>query len=275
MKKINYAELIVQIFVVLLFAVCLWILPLRRIPNFWISFFFSIATLILYIYLCSWWSKKKSASERFLYLIYPIGSAAVFLVHVIWNLFVLLVSLVTVENILGVSKDTLLGGTPLKDAPIKAAIEIVEYVTKVDILDVEIIKVAVPVNIIVNLICVFAYVTIIYGMSRGVQEIRRIDNHVQTVTSFVRDMERELQLLARNPAIGAEAKQKLNTLIEQVKYSDPVSNDSLESIERDVRSQINVLKEQILLRDDEQTMAAIDNICLLMEQRSMLCKISK
>lgn len=275
MKKINYIEIIVQSLIVLLFTMCLWILPLRRTPNFWISFAFSVASLVTYTYLSSWWTKKEVPSQKFLHLIYPVGSILVFLVQIAWNLFVLFVSTITLENILGISKDALLEGTPLQGAPIKAFIDIASYVTNIDVLNIKIIDVAVPVNLIVNLFCTIGYVAVIYVMFGATREIQNIDNRVRVSTSFIRNMETEIRVLAKDSLISASTQDKLNTLAEQVKYSNPMSNHFVEKIESDLRIQLDILADSVSKRDHEKTSSTISRITTLLEQRELLCKNSK
>ena len=274
-KKLNFVELVVQAFIVLLFATCLWVIPLRRTPNFWVSFCFSLTSLIIFIYLSSRWRKKETPSEKFLHLIYPVGSILIFLIQTVWNLFVLFMSTVTFENILGISKDSLFKGSLLQGVPVKAFVGMVSYVTKVDILDIRVINIAVPLNIIVNLLCTIMYISIIYWMFGSAKEIHNVDEHIKTSTSFIRDMETELRILAQTSLLRADIRDALEVLADQVKYSDPVSSHAVKSVESDIRKQMEVLTDSILRSDNEKTVGAVNRITTLLEQRSFLCKNSK
>ena len=274
-KKLNYVELVIQALIVLLFASCLWVLPLRRTPNFWVSFVFAVISLVTYIFLSSQWAKKAPPSEKFLHLIYPVGSIFIFLIQTAWNLFVLFVSTLTLENVLGMSKDALFEGSPFQGLPVKSVINIVSYMTEINILDIKVINISIPLNIIVNLICTIVYVIIIYWMVGSVKEIRKIDIRVKTSTSFVKGMEIELHTLAQTPSLGAGMKDKLEMLAEKVKYSDPVSSGVLENIENDIRAQMDKLSESIFQNDHEKITVTINTITALLDQRNLLCKNSK
>ena len=71
-----------------------------------------------------------------------------------------------------------------------------------------------------------------------------------------------------------DLKSQLEDLVEDFKYSDPVSNDQTEEIENTIRGEIEVLNTLISLKDDNAK-GKVQTIKGLLATRNAICKSSK
>ena len=88
---------------------------------------------------------------------------------------------------------------------------------------------------------------------------------------------KKLRLAANSlPALTTDPqlKKQLENLVEEFKYSDPVSSEATAEIEAEISSDIEKLKE--LLKSENMSAAqAISNILVKLEERNRICKIDK
>lgn len=71
------------------------------------------------------------------------------------------------------------------------------------------------------------------------------------------------------------ARKKINALYETVRYSDPMSHDSLAPLERRIEEQAAVLSEQVNSEDWENVSSLCDTLTHLVEERNRKCKLLK
>lgn len=73
----------------------------------------------------------------------------------------------------------------------------------------------------------------------------------------------------------SELKKKLERLAEDIRYSDPVSNDELKEIENQISEELKVLKNLIQVSDVEKATEKIKQIMDLLRERNYKCKAFK
>jgi hypothetical protein len=104
----------------------------------------------------------------------------------------------------------------------------------------------------------------------GRDEIVRVDEKVSQKTSFIAELGVKVQLLAeseKDPAIRFS----LTDLAENIRFSDPMSAESLYSLEADIGEKISALKTA----DRGSLVANIDEIQKLLSERNNRCKALK
>ena len=92
-------------------------------------------------------------------------------------------------------------------------------------------------------------------------------------TSFIRNMTNEAELLW-NTTQNDTYKSELKKVYEALRYSDPVSNEQLSSIEHEIEMSFNQLKNTIS-NDDEDIISVSKTLLSLIEERNLKCKMSK
>lgn len=104
-------------------------------------------------------------------------------------------------------------------------------------------------------------------------EIVRQDKKIVKNVSFMRNLQSKMNMLVsqcKNP----ELKKEVEALAEDIKYSDPVSNDSLKEIERELCFYIEDLQKAVVDNEDNAV-----EICKkaksVLAERNRLCKLNK
>ncbi|MCD7760830.1 MAG: hypothetical protein LUH16_03525 [Clostridiales bacterium] len=104
--------------------------------------------------------------------------------------------------------------------------------------------------------------------SAGQNEIERVDARVQQKTSFIREMQADVELLA-DQETNAETRAALQQLAEKIRFSDPMSSDALAETEEAIVRKIAELKTAT------DKVAAVQELNLLLAERNRKCKILK
>jgi hypothetical protein len=104
-------------------------------------------------------------------------------------------------------------------------------------------------------------------------EIERVDVSVRTDTAFIRGLAADIKSLL--PVSGDdETRAGLEKLYEQVRYSDPVSNDGLSGLEAGIGAKFAELKQTISERNGG-ALESIANISALVNERNLKCRLLK
>ncbi len=106
------------------------------------------------------------------------------------------------------------------------------------------------------------------------QEIIKIENSLPNTTKFISDLRVDLETLA-NKVTEESIRIKLGLLVEEVKYSDPVSNDSLGEIEEEIYKNCELLKRNISTGIIDSIFSDIDELIILLKERNQKAKASK
>lgn len=99
-------------------------------------------------------------------------------------------------------------------------------------------------------------------------EINRVENKVKEKVDFIRLIQCDVELLASSEK-NAKTKKALEDLAEKIRFSDPISNEQLVSIEDKIKEKIEKLK------CSKSKMAVIGEIDSLLTERNSKAKILK
>lgn len=101
-----------------------------------------------------------------------------------------------------------------------------------------------------------------------------IDEKVKESTLFIKSLTVDAENLisrAKSENIKAECKK----VYEAVRYSDPISNGSLTSIESDITIKFSKLSDAVVSEDAESVVILADEIIILLGDRNKKCKLLK
>lgn len=104
--------------------------------------------------------------------------------------------------------------------------------------------------------------------------VSETDDKVKAQTSFIKTLTVDAESLmncAKNEAVKAECKK----VYEAVRYSDPMSNGSLISIEREITIKFGKLSEVIMEDNIAVTYALANELIVLLDDRNKKCKLLK
>lgn len=113
----------------------------------------------------------------------------------------------------------------------------------------------------------FSVIFMIAGEA-GCGEIERVEAKVQKKVFFIKELQADVELLIDREA-DAEIKTALQQLAEKIRFSDPMSNNTLAEIENKIAAKVSELKTE------SDKMAIIHELDLLLVERNKKCKILK
>lgn len=136
--------------------------------------------------------------------------------------------------------------------------------------------VAIPLWILIILmVCILVFFVIgLITTSTYKEEIIKMEEHAPTTTKFINDLRVDSRMLL-NKIKDKEAKEKYSTFVDEVQYSDPVSNKNLADLEDEINRKYIEFKDDILNDNYEDVISKIDNLIMLIKERNLRTKQSK
>ena len=136
------------------------------------------------------------------------------------------------------------------------------------------IKIPTWISLIVCLIiAVFAFIGILLTNIYK-EEIEKIEINDSINKDFIMNLRSDSELLAKKTTIES-IHSDLVSFTELVKYSDPVSNESLKSIEEKITNIYNEMKHFVEINNIDEAKEKLKEVSILMEERNERCKLTK
>ena len=104
-------------------------------------------------------------------------------------------------------------------------------------------------------------------------EIVRQDEKIVKDVSFMRNLQSKMNLLVEQ-CENPDLKKQVKSLAEDIRYSDPVSNNSLNEIERELYFYIEDLQKAVV-DNDENAFEICKKAKTVLAERNRLCKLNK
>ena len=127
-------------------------------------------------------------------------------------------------------------------------------------------KYAIVVNAVV---LVFSIIGLI-GLTVGKEEIERVDDKVKQKVIYIREIHAKVESVIDHTT-NNEVLEKLNELKDLIRYSDPMSNENVETIEASILEQVTFLQEI----KDEEKIKRIEDITKQLNERNRIIKVYK
>ena len=130
------------------------------------------------------------------------------------------------------------------------------------------------VGVIVCAIVLVANVLSVVKATAAIDEIERIDTKVKTQTFFIKSLTVDADTLmasAKSEAVKAECRK----VYEAIRYSDPMSHDTLSSVESQITVKLVELSEAVKTDDANKVIAITNEIVVLVADRNKKCKLLK
>ena len=130
------------------------------------------------------------------------------------------------------------------------------------------------VGIILCAIVLVINIIAVIKASAAVDIVSKIDDKVKTKAFFTKSLTVDAESLiarAKNETIKAECKK----VYEAVRYSDPMNNNALASIESDITIKFSKFFEAVVSEDSETVVTLADEIIILLGDRNKKCKLLK
>lgn len=132
-------------------------------------------------------------------------------------------------------------------------------------------------NLIGALICVIVLaidVCAVVKAKTAASIVSNIDDEIKTKTLFIKSLIIDADTLmanAKSEAIKAECKK----VSEAIRYSDPMSNSALSSLECEITLKFAQLVEAVKTDEIENVASAAKDVLILIEERNKKCKLLK
>lgn len=130
------------------------------------------------------------------------------------------------------------------------------------------------VGVLVCAIILVANVLSVIKATTVISEVERIDEKVKAQTFFIKSLTADADTLvarAKSEAVKAECKK----VYEAIRYSDPMSNDALASIESEIAVEFAKLTEAVKADDTDAVIASAGEVIVLVGDRNKKCRLLK
>ena len=128
-----------------------------------------------------------------------------------------------------------------------------------------------------GMICLVVMAYCIIAVTKSVTAatvVADIDKKIKVQTFFIKSLTVDAETLM-NRATTAESKELCRKVYEAVRYSDPMSNDALASVESQITVRFAALSSAVASGDDAAAKAAADEVLILVNHRNSKCKMLK
>ena len=127
--------------------------------------------------------------------------------------------------------------------------------------------------IVANTLILSFYTYSIICSEAAIDIVETVEQRIGTKTSFIR----ELTLLSQNLKTMADSGNEdiINEVYEEIRYSDPMSSDSLATVESALKAKFNELSNAVMNKDNEKIKFLANEVVVLAKQRNNLCKAAK
>ena len=128
--------------------------------------------------------------------------------------------------------------------------------------------------LIVALLIMAIYVFSILKAAAAAEIVESIDEKVKVKTAFIKTLTVDAQTLCSR-AKSEPVKAACKKVFEAVRYSDPMSADSLSDVESRIRTEVDALTDAVVSDDADAASASADELLTLLKERSSRCKMEK
>ncbi|MGN0530768.1 MAG: hypothetical protein ACI4IH_06745 [Eubacterium sp.] len=130
------------------------------------------------------------------------------------------------------------------------------------------------IGVIVNVLVLGFYALAIVKVSAAVGIVNNVEQTFKTQTFFIKSLTVDADSLmssVKSDEIKAETKK----VYEAVRYSDPMSNDALASIENRIQNEFNAFADAVKNNDTDLAKSSAEELVVLINDRNKKCKLLK
>lgn len=127
--------------------------------------------------------------------------------------------------------------------------------------------------IIYALILGFAIIGLLF-LDAYRETIEKIEQKTIDKTIFINNLKINVSLLSEDLE-NEVLRKEIKALSEEIKYSDPVSNDSVSELENEIDTLYIQLKERVELNEDDEAIKLTKKLLKLVKERNLRIKINK
>lgn len=125
--------------------------------------------------------------------------------------------------------------------------------------------------LVISTVVLIGYLFYMFAAKVGRSHAVEVQEKRRETTAFMKMLKVSCAHLA-DDIKDIETKKRVERLVENIKFSDPVSNPKLEDIERKLEAEIEELKQILLEKDSEKIQSKCSEIEKTLKTRNELCK---
>lgn len=130
------------------------------------------------------------------------------------------------------------------------------------------------IGVIVDVFVLAFYVIAIVKASAAADIVHDVEQKVKVQTFFIKSLTVDADsLMAR--AKSDEMKAETKKVYEAIRYSDPMSNDALASIENQIQNEFNAFADAVKNNDIDLAKSSASELVILINDRNKKCKLLK
>lgn len=130
------------------------------------------------------------------------------------------------------------------------------------------------VGIVVDVVILAVYAIAIVQANTAADVVSEIDDRVKAQTFFIKSLTTDAQILmsfAQSDDVQTECKK----VYESIRYSDPMSNDALAEIERQIQNEFKTFDDAVKKDNTELVKNSANKMIALINKRNSQCKVLK
>lgn len=128
--------------------------------------------------------------------------------------------------------------------------------------------------LIISVVIMIVYLALNFTAGAGRTHAVKVEEKIENKTSWMKTFKIMTANLADN-IVDKEARKIVERLVEEIQFSDPVTNDGLSSIESKLSDEIDYLRTAIANKDNEKIIEAANKATETLNMRNRLCKQMK
>ena len=129
-------------------------------------------------------------------------------------------------------------------------------------------------TIVIEFVILISYLVIAISTIAAFNAIDNLEKKTKQKVFFIKSLEVDVQNLVPRITDDAVSK-KVESLVEIIKYSDPMSDEALAGVEGKIDTKIEILKAKVLSQAYDEVSALCDELELLFGERNSKCKLLK
>lgn len=126
----------------------------------------------------------------------------------------------------------------------------------------------------VQFILLVAHLIVIISSFMAKEAVEEVQVKVKAKTSKIKLLQIDAEMVAESTN-NTEVKENFIKLAEQIRYSDPMSNDALSDLEEQIAYTITQAKTSVSMNDSETALSLCRKATLLLTERNKKCKVLK
>lgn len=130
------------------------------------------------------------------------------------------------------------------------------------------------IGVIVDVLVLAFYAIAVVKASAAADIVNDVEQKIKTQTFFIKSLTVDADsLMARSKS--DEMKAETKKVYEAIKYSDPMSNDALASIENQIQNEFNTFADAVKSNDIDLAKFSANELVILINDRNKKCKLLK